>query len=300
MRNCEYLKPNGEFCGSPALRGRDYCHWHLTCVARRLHAEKQEATQDRTPLELPPLEDANSVQLAVMMVIDAMLRQRIGPRISGQLLYALQIASSNLKQGVCFQPAKPQSEEGKTVRCTQYDALEADFDIAEHAEQLKSTELPMPVRADSGSPDSPWIERYGAVNAPASRPREPAFWTTSCGTRCWRPVAPKVRNSGGTWCWPIWSTRPKRRRMRGGRPGRKKCCSRASLRKACCKNGTNSATPTAAQRLTRRLSSRRRRARNSAERRRWTGSAGSRSFFEGIECCQDTRGRRFVRRFALP
>ncbi len=49
MRNCEYLKPNGEFCGSPALRGRDHCHWHLICVARRLRAEKQEATQDRTP-----------------------------------------------------------------------------------------------------------------------------------------------------------------------------------------------------------------------------------------------------------
>src|SRR5208283_199630 len=132
MRNCEYLKPNGEFCGSPALRGRDYCHWHLTCVARRLSAEKQEATQDRTPLELPPLEDANSVQLAVMMVIDAMLHNRVSPRMSGHLLYALQIASSNLKQGVDFHPAKLQDADGKTmtpVRCTQYDALEADFDI---------------------------------------------------------------------------------------------------------------------------------------------------------------------------
>jgi len=175
MRNCEYLKPNGEFCGSPALRGRDYCHWHLTCVARRLSAEKQEATQDRTPLELPPLEDANSVQLAVMMVIDAMLHNRVGPRMSGHLLYALQIASSNLKQGVDFHPAKLQDADGKTmtpVRCTQYDALEADFDIAEHAEQLKSTELPMPVRADSGSPDSPWVARYGAVNAPGITPPE--------------------------------------------------------------------------------------------------------------------------------
>jgi hypothetical protein len=85
MRTCDYLKPNGSFCGSPALRGRDYCHWHLTCVARRLRAEKQEATQDRTPLVLPPLEDANSIQLAVMMVMDAMLRNRIAPKMSGQL-----------------------------------------------------------------------------------------------------------------------------------------------------------------------------------------------------------------------
>ena len=180
MRTCEYVKPNGEFCGSPATRGRDYCHWHLTCIARRLRAEKQEATQDRTPLHLPPLEDANSVQLAVMMVADAMLRNRIGPRMSGQLLYALQIASSNLKQGVDFHPAKECDREGRTlqqtpVRCTQYDRLEEDFDLAEHAEELKSTQLPPPERhADDcpGSADNPWIDRYGAVHDPNSEAKD--------------------------------------------------------------------------------------------------------------------------------
>ncbi len=144
MRTCEYVKPNGLFCGSPATRGRDYCHWHLTCVARRLRAEKQEATQDNTPLELPPLEDANSVQLAVMMVMDAMLRNRIGPRMSGQLLYALQIASSNLKQGVCFHPSQQASgEDAKpedVTRCSSYDSLEEDYGIQEHAEQLQASE----------------------------------------------------------------------------------------------------------------------------------------------------------------
>ncbi len=151
MRHCEYAKPNGHFCGSPALRGRDYCYWHLTHLARRLHAEKQEATADHTPLELPPLEDANSVQLAIMMVMDAMLHDRIGPKKSGQLLYALQLASSNLKQGVCFQPVqqanpvqqvnpdsdadeKPEPE--PVVQCSSYESLEADYDIQEHAEQL--------------------------------------------------------------------------------------------------------------------------------------------------------------------
>ncbi len=173
MRTCEYVKPNGEFCGSPATRGRDYCHWHLTCVARRLRAEKQEATQDRTPLVLPPLEDANSVQLAVMMVMDAMLRHRIAPKMSGQLLYALQIASSNLKQGVDFRTAPECDRQGRQIiqhplRCTRYDHLEQDFDIAEHDQELKSTQLPPPERhADDGpSPDNPWIERYGAVRDP--------------------------------------------------------------------------------------------------------------------------------------
>jgi hypothetical protein len=159
MRNCEYTKPNGEFCGSPALRGRDYCHWHLTCVARRLRAEKQEAIQDRSPLELPPLEDANSIQLAIMTVTDAMLRNRIGPRMSGQLLYALQLASCNLKQGVCFQPGKQAAgDEQKTqevILCSSYDSLEADYDIHEHAEQLKATNQDDRLAAQGEPPAQP-------------------------------------------------------------------------------------------------------------------------------------------------
>ncbi len=161
MRTCEYVKPNGEFCGSPAIRGRDYCHWHLTCAARRLRAEKQEATQDRTPLELPPLEDANSVQLAVMMVIDAMLHQRIGPRQSGQLLYALQIASSNLKQGVCFHP-RQQTESPKPEEltcCSSYDSLEEDYNIPEQAGQLQATNHDDGCTEAAEDPDEPPAEQ---------------------------------------------------------------------------------------------------------------------------------------------
>jgi hypothetical protein len=86
---------------------------------------------------LPPLEDANSIQLAVMMVMDAMLRNRIAPKISGQLLYALQIASCNLRQGVDFRTGEDAKPEDVT-RCSSYDSLEADYGIPEHAENLKA------------------------------------------------------------------------------------------------------------------------------------------------------------------
>ena len=46
------------------------------------------------PLELPPLEDANSVQMALMQVIDAILHNRIDNKRAGLVLYALQTASS--------------------------------------------------------------------------------------------------------------------------------------------------------------------------------------------------------------
>ena len=203
MRHCEYTKPNGEFCGSPALRGRDYCHWHLICIARRLRAEKQEATADSTPLELPPLEDANSVQLAIMMVIDAMLRNRIGPRMSGQLLYALQLASINLRHGVNFQPGKQPAQDAEgdgqnaepAVLCSSYDSLEADYDIQEHAGQLKASHADQPTDAaeepeeaeEEGEPEEElseeeqfrgWVRNRGYCFGDAFRP----------GSQSWGPL----------------------------------------------------------------------------------------------------------------
>src|SRR5208283_3728774 len=115
-RTCYYVKPNGLFCGSLALKGRDYCHFHLCYAGRRVRADQQDATSDGPVLlDLPPLEDANSIQIAVMQVMDAVLRRRISPRVSGQLLYALQIASSNLKLGVNFGLARWRTK--MTRRC---------------------------------------------------------------------------------------------------------------------------------------------------------------------------------------
>jgi len=179
MRHCEYVQPNGRFCGSPALRGRDYCYWHLTCVARRARVEKQQATCDPTPPELPPLEDANSIQLAIMTVMDAILHDRIGPRKANQLLYALQLASNNLKQGVNLQPVKQTAAENEdenetedVVLCSSYDSLEADYGIQEHGEQLQADDpdvafVPLPeeeapeelTEVEQYFEDNPWEKK---------------------------------------------------------------------------------------------------------------------------------------------
>jgi hypothetical protein len=47
---------------------------------------------------LPVLEDANSVQIALMQVIEVLLSGRIDSKTAGLLLYPLQTASLNLKQ----------------------------------------------------------------------------------------------------------------------------------------------------------------------------------------------------------
>ena len=126
MRTCKHIKANGEFCGSPALRGREYCYFHLTVLGRRLRTQKHIMKGECHYLQLPTLEDADSIQLAVMQVMDALLRDQIDTKIAGLLLYGLQIASSNLKQGAHFEQDKSAS-----VVVGSYDSFEQDYDLAD-------------------------------------------------------------------------------------------------------------------------------------------------------------------------
>lgn len=136
-RQCEHIKTNGEFCGSPALRGRNYCYFHLTYIGRRARAERvhakaiaKAANASVVPLELPPLEDANSVQMALMQVIDAILHNRLDTKRAGLVLYALQTASSNLAR------TDLRHQNGATVAAG-YEDFEKDFDLGDAAPDLQ-------------------------------------------------------------------------------------------------------------------------------------------------------------------
>jgi hypothetical protein len=125
MRTCEHIKSNGEFCGSPALRGRAHCYFHLSVLGRRLRMQKHIMQGECHHLQLPTLEDGNSIQMALMQVMEALLRDQIDNKLAGLLLYGLQIASSNLQQGANFAQGQ-----GATVAGS-YDNFEQDYDLAD-------------------------------------------------------------------------------------------------------------------------------------------------------------------------
>jgi hypothetical protein len=91
-----HIKTNGTQCGSPALRGRRFCFFHKNWQGQRIQLNAQPAT----PLSftMPVLEDADSVQVALMQVMRLILARQLDPKIAGLLLYALQTASLNLRQ----------------------------------------------------------------------------------------------------------------------------------------------------------------------------------------------------------
>ncbi len=87
---------DGLRCGAPALRGRSYCHYHTHI---RDHQRRHSSAEAREiPLQLPPLEDAHSIQLAYMEIGQAILHDRISDKKAGLLLYMLQGATINLKR----------------------------------------------------------------------------------------------------------------------------------------------------------------------------------------------------------
>ena len=100
---CQHVKVNGTQCGSPALRRKRFCYFHDNYreTQARLVAEHSKVTIGNFPL----LEDANSIQVAVMHVIHMLGSGKIDNKMAGLVLYALQTASSNMKR-VSFEAPK--------------------------------------------------------------------------------------------------------------------------------------------------------------------------------------------------
>jgi hypothetical protein len=100
---CEHLKVNGTQCGSPALRRNHFCFFHKRWQETRIVLNANRARRGRAALDLPVLEDANSIQVSLMQIMRLILSGQIEPKTAGLLLYALQTASSNLKR-INFEP----------------------------------------------------------------------------------------------------------------------------------------------------------------------------------------------------
>jgi hypothetical protein len=101
---CEHLKVNGTQCGSPALKRNHFCFFHKRWHETRIVLNANRARRGRAALDLPVLEDANSVQVSLMQVMRLILSGQLDPKTAGLLLYALQTASSNLSR-INFEPA---------------------------------------------------------------------------------------------------------------------------------------------------------------------------------------------------
>ncbi len=82
---CQHQKLSGSPCGAPALRGRRFCRFH-------------DAGHRQKDYSLPIIEDATSLQFAIMQVLRALVAKALDTRTAALMLYGLQISAMNLKR----------------------------------------------------------------------------------------------------------------------------------------------------------------------------------------------------------
>jgi hypothetical protein len=95
VNRCQHVKVNGTQCGSPALRRRRLCFFHVRCQEQRARIAESQFKQAR--FVVPILEDANAVQMALMQVMELLGSGQMEHKTAGLMLYALQTASCNLR-----------------------------------------------------------------------------------------------------------------------------------------------------------------------------------------------------------
>ncbi len=92
---CRYTKTNGLLCQSPAIGPSAYCHFHKKLG--RTQVSYVGSGPGLTENLLYPLRNAQSVQQALSMVLSGLMSGRLPTAQAGKMLYALEIASKNLR-----------------------------------------------------------------------------------------------------------------------------------------------------------------------------------------------------------
>ena len=97
---CRHILTKGLQCKSPALTDGLYCYFHARLYARHSpYRYPQNARAALTPgqhVELAALEDHESVQVALSVVVNALATGALEPPRAKVLLYGLSLAATNI------------------------------------------------------------------------------------------------------------------------------------------------------------------------------------------------------------
>jgi hypothetical protein len=94
-----HRRPDGRFAALPASSENNPNNEAITdTIDYGAYPVGQPATSENTPLDLPPLEDTASIQLALIDVLQALAANQLEPKRAGLLLYGLQVASANVQK----------------------------------------------------------------------------------------------------------------------------------------------------------------------------------------------------------
>ena len=92
---CRHVKTNGRRCGSPALTDGMWCYFHHRLLTRHRNLNTPGTGTVPVDLKLPPLEDHESIQVALSLVADAIVTGTLPEKRAAVLLRAIGLASRN-------------------------------------------------------------------------------------------------------------------------------------------------------------------------------------------------------------
>jgi hypothetical protein len=107
---CRHIKTNGTRCKAPSLTDGPWCYFHHRLHQRHTAFRPTQATRGYLipgqHVELSALEDRESVQVALSVVINALATGQLDIKRATALLYGLQLASNNAR-GLHTKPFAP-------------------------------------------------------------------------------------------------------------------------------------------------------------------------------------------------
>ncbi len=172
--SCHHVKEDGTYCGSPSLRDRKYCYYHLLQRGRRLR--RARALRDNLPyrLEIQSLDNVYAVRAALTDIAQALAAGQLDPRTAGKLLYAIQqVSATNRRiEKMEAEAAKNQPSADDNSRIQEFPEFEKQFGLppgadldAETEAVLRKADEESELRRAESMPEPP----------PGVRPGSPAF-----------------------------------------------------------------------------------------------------------------------------
>src|SRR5277367_29050 len=156
---CRHIRTSGGRCRSAALANQNFCYYHLT------------QRQQSITLDLPPLEDRTSIQIAISRVLASLAAGMIDRRDAGMYLYGIQIAATNMRRDLDH--IMPDDDVRRVVLTRENDQIAPprtvfeEKDLNNHKRAASSTAAPSP------KPTIPIIPTAAAANATSTRKRKP-------------------------------------------------------------------------------------------------------------------------------
>jgi hypothetical protein len=163
------------------LRRHRFCYFHKRFQDERIQLSADRARRGVATFELPILEDANSIQIALMQVMRLLVSGQLDHKTASLLLYALQTASSNLRMTRFSPRTNDVILDVRDVAETRLDSQiwhDDDFEDSEDDEEV----------FEEGDED----EAAAPVTPKSDPPRlEPTVKVTAAGTAVVSPPAKK-------------------------------------------------------------------------------------------------------------